>query len=183
MDRFLTRTDPLLHAAGLLVKGKEKEKEKKKRNEKSWLDWDQDRKRRCVEMFDSQGYKAVQVAFGEKCPPSSTLRGWSSSPQLPQSCGRPTTLSREEEEHVLAAVLKAREIGAIVDSEALVVMALAAARARRGTTEGMVLTLHWAHSFRKRHNLLQTRSITSSRPPCTREDIILDNQWRKVLVN
>lgn len=179
MYQFVERR-PKPSPTDLALQALEGHKAEKKRKPKSpWLSWPECKKKKIAEMLKDSNYAMVKVQFGSSTPPRNTIVGWGKATNGLKRTGRPSLLSAEEEIHVMSSITRAREMGCVVDIESIIVLGMAAARAVRGDVEGLELSRNWAQSFKSRHDLGNLKTVSSTRPPCSPQDIHLDNVWRR----
>ena len=176
LDQFLVRRQPLeadaavhhIQEAGKLHSTRKKLKRCRKGSD--WSTWAEETKRQCCATVASHGYKYLQNVYADKCPPASTVRTWRRTLQekgvlrLP---GRPKWLTDTEEANLYRAVVALRRHGCIVDSETLVVMALATVNLSGAADRLLPLTVHWSKAFRQRWKLGRMRKPSTDRPPLT----------------
>ena len=135
IDRFVVRAgrnDPALTILKAAVNSRPPRK-RRKISGTAWSTLSQHEKVQIVECYKnhgisgywcsiivcfSSGYRAAQLQFGEKCPPSSTVRGWAAVVVAGGSLagiGRPACLTIAEETSVLAEMKELKSEGTCLD--------------------------------------------------------------------
>ena len=145
-----------------------------------WLSWNSEKKQHIAGLLRDGGYASVRLMLDAKnLPPVNTIKGWMKANGGVKTVGRPTLLTKAEEQVVLDSFTRIRQVGAVVDLDGLATIAGATTcRTRAGDGTSFEVARTWSRSFARRHHI-PLRKITSSRAPSTMQDIIQDNEWRR----
>ena len=128
-----------------------KPKTKRDRKTTDWFTWSEAEKKACAQKYRVHGLKYLKNAYGDRCPPSSTVRTWCNTLAMKgqlRTPGRPRWLSDAEEEKLYKAVVSLRRHGCIIDRETLLVMASEASQANGSQDRAFPMSLSWSKGFR-----------------------------------
>lgn len=140
---------------------------------------------------------SFRLQLKDQCPPMRTIQGWAAllKTGMPvRRMGRPSVLYPEEEGRLLELIAKLRAEGATINKAALIFLATEVVNLTRPGAEGSPplvfctpavsfldiaqLSVTWAKSFKRRHNMSNIRRGTTDRVIERVEDIEQDNKWR-----
>ena len=120
------------------------------------------------EYASGRNYLVLKLRYGAACPPRRTVAGWAKpvrSNQKLRKAGRPTLLSKTEEEALFGLVQQLRQVGGTINKLALQELAVETTKLMRPSTSPHIgdLSFGWVTSFRKRWGLTTMRRSTTDR--------------------
>jgi hypothetical protein len=191
MDKFVIRKSASQSAVdGLVDNLKEfastlppKEKKCKGYNSKPWANWDQQQREDAALLYLRKKMDGCKLQYGASCPPRSTLRDWADKYAMQgkvNPMGRPPKLTPEETAAVAKYFSGTRSEGAVIDAEALLVIAKHVLKTAQGSTalDATYFNESWARDFKRRQGWSRRGGDTDRRPSSI-ADTVEDNKWRR----